>query len=118
MNLINYEIFRQRKKFNPLKLFERNENLTYEMFCNFFESRFVIPPDNKYFLRVKEEFEKNKVNNEEQVLDVKVNEVTDAKDDSTLKVPDLEIEKNAGTLTDNQIKPKPKRKRRKRNEQN
>jgi len=61
MNLINYEIFRQRKNFNPLRLFERNEKLTYEMFCNFFESRLVIPPDIKYFLRVKEEFEKNKV---------------------------------------------------------
>ena len=60
MNLINYELFRQRKKFNPIRLFERNENLTYEIFCNFFESRFVIPPDTKYFLRVKEEFEKNK----------------------------------------------------------
>lgn len=56
MKLISYEIFRQRKKFNPITLFKQNKNITYEQFKEFFESRLVESPDLNYYMRVKNKF--------------------------------------------------------------
>jgi hypothetical protein len=57
--LINYELFRQRKNFNPLSLFYKNEDFSYQDFVNFFISRSVNPPDLNYYNRVKKAFEEN-----------------------------------------------------------
>lgn len=59
MKLIKYEIFRQRKKFNPLILFKKNKDITYDQFKEFFESRLVESPDINYYTRVKNKFNEN-----------------------------------------------------------
>lgn len=59
MKLIKYEIFRQRKNFNPLILFKKNKDITYDQFKEFFESRLVESPDINYYTRVKNKFNEN-----------------------------------------------------------
>lgn len=50
---INYQLFRQRKSFDPTILFRSNSSLSYKDFCVFFESRNVEPPSEEYYNRVK-----------------------------------------------------------------
>jgi hypothetical protein len=50
---INYQLFRQRKNFDPTVLFKSNMSLSYKDFCSFFESRNVEPPSKEYYERVK-----------------------------------------------------------------
>lgn len=128
MNLINYEIFRQRKNFNPIKLFERNEKLTYEMFCNFFESRFVVPPDTQYYLRVKKAFEENKHLKEHQSseLETKNKEKFSLEDELSITTEnskeDHEEQENQEEETQEEkssrVVSKRRKSRRKKNEQN
>ncbi len=67
-NLINYNIFSQRKRFNVLNVVKSNELFDYEKFCSFFINIKVEPPSEDYFKRVmdkinleKEKVEKAKV---------------------------------------------------------
>jgi hypothetical protein len=60
-NLINYNIFSQRKKFNVLNVVKSNELFDYEKFCSFFVNIKVEPPSEDYFKRVME-----KINLEKQ----------------------------------------------------
>ena len=53
MKRINYQLFRQRKNFNPTFLFKNNLKLSYEEFCKFFIERNVEPPSEKYYMNVK-----------------------------------------------------------------
>ena len=53
-NLINYNIFSQRKKFNVLNVVKSNELFDYEKFCSFFINIKVEPPNEDYFKRVME----------------------------------------------------------------
>lgn len=66
IKLINYEVFRQRKKFDPLILFKKNPNLTYNDFKEFLNNRLVEAPDVSYYKRVKKAFEKTQ--NENNVI--------------------------------------------------
>tara|TARA_B100000427_G_scaffold322603_2_gene324832 strand:- start:1694 stop:2002 length:309 start_codon:yes stop_codon:yes gene_type:complete len=50
---ISYNLFRSRKKFNPLNLFARNSNITYEEFELFLNNKNVESPGIEYFNRVK-----------------------------------------------------------------
>jgi len=56
---ISYDLFRSRKKFNPLSLFARNNNITYEEFELFLNNKNVESPDIEYFNRVKEKYIEN-----------------------------------------------------------
>ena len=60
-NLINYNIFSQRKKFNVLNVVNSNELFDYEKFSSFFVNIKVEPPSEEYFKRVME-----KINLEKQ----------------------------------------------------
>ena len=51
-NLINYNIFSQRKRFNVLNVVKSNELFDYEKFCSFFINIKVEPPSEDYFKRV------------------------------------------------------------------
>ena len=53
-NLINYNIFSQRKRFNVLNVVKSNELFDYEKFCSFFINIKVEPPSEDYFKRVME----------------------------------------------------------------
>jgi hypothetical protein len=53
MQRINYQLFRQRKNFNPTVLFKNNLKLSYEEFCKFFIERNVEPPSETYYMNVK-----------------------------------------------------------------
>ncbi len=58
MRKINYDLFRTRKNFKPLTLFNRNPRLTFEEFEDFFDQRMVESPGKDYYLRVKSHYEK------------------------------------------------------------
>ncbi len=62
-SLIKYSLFQSRKKFNPLSLFHKNNNLTYEEFVMFLENKAVQSPGIKYFNKVKDSFKQNKDTN-------------------------------------------------------
>ena len=53
MQRINYQLFRQRKNFDPTILFKNNLTLSYEEFSKFFIERNVEPPSEKYYMNVK-----------------------------------------------------------------
>lgn len=53
MQRINYQLFRQRKNFDPTILFKNNLTLSYEEFSSFFVERNVEPPSEKYYMNVK-----------------------------------------------------------------
>ena len=55
-SLINYKLFQNRKKFNPINLFTKNKDLTYEEFVEFLRSKMVDTPGLAYFERVRAEF--------------------------------------------------------------
>ena len=55
-SLINYKLFQNRKKFNPINLFTKNKDLTYEEFVEFLKSKMVDTPGLAYFERVRDEF--------------------------------------------------------------
>ena len=73
---ISYSLFKNRKKFNPLSLFKDNENITFEEFKEFFNSRNVNSPDILYYNNVKHEFLKQKealkINNKEVLNEDKI----------------------------------------------
>lgn len=108
---INYQLFRQRKNFNPTTLFKSNMSLSYKDFCSFFESRNVEPPSEEYYERVKvfcnDQEDKTTILTQ---LDVKEHEeVTETSE------PDLVQEVKEEVLTDLDVPvEKTKRSRRKR----
>lgn len=53
MQRINYQLFRQRKNFDPTILFKNNLTLSYEEFSKFFIERNVEPPSKDYYMNVK-----------------------------------------------------------------
>ena len=55
-SLINYKLFQNRRKFNPINLFTKNKDLTYEEFVEFLRSKMVDTPGLAYFERVRAEF--------------------------------------------------------------
>ena len=55
-SLINYKLFQNRKKFNPISLFNKKKDLTYKEFVEFLESKMVDTPGIEYYERVKQEF--------------------------------------------------------------
>ena len=91
---ISYNLFRNRKKFNPLSLFYKNKDLTYKEFKEYFNSRHVTSPDEDYYNRVKNAFF------EKAILEKKVEEVEVLKKEDIIEIP----------------KPKRKRKRKTKNE--
>ena len=50
---ISYNFFRNRRKFDPRVLFYKNKDLSYEEFCEYFDSKNVYAPDFEYYERVK-----------------------------------------------------------------
>lgn len=56
--LIKYKIFRRRKNFDPIILFKRKNDLTYEEFVSILENKGAMSPGEPYFKKVKEHFEK------------------------------------------------------------
>jgi hypothetical protein len=91
---ISYNLFRNRKKFNPLILFYQNKDLTYQEFKEYFNSRHVESPDEDYFNRVKHTFF------EKTTLETKVIEAEAVEKEEIVETP----------------KPKRKRKRKTKNE--
>ena len=61
---ISYNFYRNRKKFDPRKLFYKNKSLSYEEFCKYFDSINVYAPNFEYYKRVKDSlsFEENNEN--------------------------------------------------------
>lgn len=60
--MINYDLFRMRKMFNPLTLFYRNKNLTYKEFKSYLNRLNVKSPGEAYYLRVKKRFDEENSN--------------------------------------------------------
>jgi len=56
MNKISYELFRSRRNFNPIILFQKKNDLTLEEFNQFFESFLVCTPGKEYYEKVKQTF--------------------------------------------------------------
>jgi hypothetical protein len=68
---ISYNLFRNRKKFNPLILFYQNKEITYEEFKEYLNSRHVESPGEDYFNRVKHTFfEKSTLQKKAEEVDV------------------------------------------------
>ena len=53
---ISYNLFRNRTKFKPLSLFISNNDISYEEFKAYFNSRDIESPDIAYYNRVKDKF--------------------------------------------------------------
>jgi hypothetical protein len=77
-NNISYELFRNRKKFNPLTLFYNNNELTYEQFKEYFLKRNVDSPNFEYYEKVKSKF-LDLTKTKEKVEEIKVEEKTTKK---------------------------------------
>ena len=74
---MSYDLFRSRRKFNPLTLFYSNSNITYSEFEQFFNNKNVASPGVDYYNRVKAKFEEDKMLEEQSkkediVIDVEV----------------------------------------------
>ena len=98
---ISYNLFRSRKKFNPLSLFARNSNITYEEFELFLNNKNVESPGIEYFNRAKSKYIENTTNKE-------------AEEEIILK--DEEIKKDE--LIKTNPTPKKRKKKAKKNEDN
>ena len=79
-NLINYKLFQNRKRFNPISLFNSKKDLTYKEFVEFLETKMVDTPGIEYYERVKQEFLKITCEIKEKVEEVK-QEVEEVKQD-------------------------------------
>ena len=79
-SLINYKLFQNRKKFNPISLFNKKKDLTYKEFVEFLESKMVDTPGVEYYERVKQEFLKITNDIKEKVEEVK-QEVIEVKEE-------------------------------------
>ena len=79
-NLINYKLFQNRKKFNPISLFNKKKDLTYKEFVEFLELKMVDTPGVEYYERVKKEFLKITSDIKEKVEEVK-QEVIEVKEE-------------------------------------
>ena len=81
-NYINYNLFKSRTGFDPLRFFENNKSISYEDFKSYLNSRKVKSPGKDYYDRaikhVNKELEIVKV--EEPVLEV-------------VQAPKVEVEK-------------------------
>lgn len=53
---ISYELFKTRRNFNPITLFLKKSDLSYDEFCNYFNKINVVAPDFEYFQKVKNFF--------------------------------------------------------------
>lgn len=101
-NYIKYELFRMRRKFNPLSLFYKNNELTYEQFKEYFDEKSVDAPDILYYNRVKQRFlEKQK--EESKIIEIPLENVELQKE----SVKDKPVKKE-----------KPKKRKAKKNESN
>lgn len=121
MQRINYQLFRQRKNFDPTILFKNNLTLTYEEFSNFFIERNVEPPSEKYYMNVKTHCESLSEVTQDAPEDEKV--VTDVKPVLDVKIPEefvlvpeevketVELVKEALEVIE--VKPKKRRRRKK-----
>ena len=82
-NYINYNLFKSRTGFDPLKFFENNKSISYEDFKSYLNSRKVKSPGKDYYDRaikhVNKELEVVKV--EETVLEV-------------VQAPEVEVQKS------------------------
>lgn len=54
--LIKYNLFQSRKKFNPVLLFKKDPDITYEKFVSYLNSKQVDSPGEDYFNRVRDHF--------------------------------------------------------------
>ena len=54
--LIKYNLFQSRKNFNPVLLFKKDPNITYEKFVSYLNSKQVDSPGEDYFNRVRDHF--------------------------------------------------------------
>jgi len=79
-SLINYKLFQNRKRFNPISLFNRKKDLTYKEFVEFLESKMVDTPGIEYYERVKQEFLRLTSEVKEKVEEVK-QEVIEVKEE-------------------------------------
>jgi hypothetical protein len=76
---IKYELFRMRRKFNPLTLFYGNSELTYTQFKEYFDKKSVESPDILYYNRVKQRFiEKQK--EESNIIEISLEDTTSLED--------------------------------------
>ncbi len=72
MNKISYELFKTRRNFNPISLFLKKNDLSYDEFCNYFNKINVVAPDFEYFQKVKNFFvslSNSKESNEEKTIE-------------------------------------------------
>ena len=115
MQRINYQLFRQRKNFDPTLLFKSNIDLSYEDFCDFFVKRNVEPPSKEYYMNVKTHYEsltevpKIDLKEQQPVLEESIDEVF------TLEPEDVKetVELIEETLKVVEEKPKRQRRRKK-----
>ncbi len=117
MSKINYDLFRIRKNFKPLSLFNRNPKLTFEEFEDFFDQRMVKSPGKDYYLRVKSHYEKINA----PTIEIKEDSVSEVTED----VVEVKLEESSETVTltlptlENSLTPpKKSRRRRKQSQKN
>ena len=87
-SLINYKLFQSRKKFNPISLFYKKQDLNYKEFVEFLKSKMVDTPGIEYFERVKQEFLKLS-NESKEVIEVK-QEVVEVKQEVVEEIKKIE----------------------------
>ena len=90
-SLINYKLFQRRKKFNPISLFYKKQDLNYKEFVEFLKSKMVDTPGIEYFERVKQEFLKLS-NESKEVVEVK-QEVVEVKQEVVEEIKKIETSK-------------------------
>ena len=110
MSKINYDLFRIRKNFKPLSLFNRNPKLTFEEFEDFFDQRMVESPGKDYYLRVKSHYEKVNA----PTIEIKEDSVSEV----TEEVVEVKLEESSEAVTltlpptENSLTPQKKTRRR------
>jgi hypothetical protein len=89
---ISYELFKTRRNFNPITLFLKKSDLSYDEFCNYFNKINVVAPDFEYFQKVKnffislsnskESFEEKIIENDQQIS----NEISENNSDQLTEI--------------------------------
>lgn len=91
---INYSLFKQRRKFNPLILFRHNKDTSYEDFVSYLSKFNVESPGIEYFESVKKKFieESEKVLNKKTEKSLK-EEIKDCKEENKDQRPEITVNK-------------------------
>ena len=78
-NYINYNLFKSRTGFNPLKFFEKNKNISYEDFKSYLNARKAKSPGKDYYDRAIKHVNKELEADKEEKTTLEITQIPEVK---------------------------------------